>query len=61
MLSPCELAVLINAAAIAVAEGKSVQELDLLAILFTRLGDTLATIAVQQANIEACKSQTSDE
>lgn len=48
MMCPNELAASITATAIAIAEGKSEDELSLLAAFFTQLGDTIATIAVQK-------------
>lgn len=41
----CELTAAVNALANAVACGMSLNELNLLAALFSQLGDTLATIA----------------
>ncbi|MGN0471089.1 MAG: DUF6774 domain-containing protein [Acutalibacteraceae bacterium] len=48
MMCPNELVTSITALAVAIAEGKSEEEISLLAALFTQLGDTLATIAVQK-------------
>ncbi len=54
MICPEELAVLVNTLAIAIAQDKTIEQLGVLAAVFTQLGDTLATIAVQRENIEAC-------
>lgn len=48
MMCPNELVTSITALAVAIAEEKSEEEISLLAALFTQLGDTLATIAVQK-------------
>lgn len=45
MVYPEGLAVSISVAATAIAKGKSIDEVNLLATVFTQLGDTLATIA----------------
>lgn len=47
-MCPVSLAAAVTALAAALAEGKSDDELSLLAAVFTQLGDTLATIAVQR-------------
>ena len=44
-MRPCEWAATVNALAIAIAKDKSSDELQLLALLFTQLGDTLALLA----------------
>ncbi len=44
----CELVTSITALACMIAQGKSQEELTLLAATFTQLGDTLATIGAQQ-------------
>ncbi|WP_394915033.1 DUF6774 domain-containing protein [uncultured Robinsoniella sp.] len=45
----CELVVTISATACAISKGKSPDEIALLATIFSQLGDTLATIAAQEA------------
>lgn len=45
----CELAMSISALACCIAEGKSQEEIALISSIFMQLGDTLATIAAQQA------------
>lgn len=47
-MCPNQLISAITAAAALLAEGKTAQELALLAVVFTQLGDTLATIATQK-------------
>ena len=51
---PEELATVTTAAAIGLAQGRSTEEIGILAAVFTQIGDVLATIAVQRAAIEAC-------
>lgn len=48
-MCPNQTAAVVTALAAALAEGKSAEELGLLAAIFNQLGDTLATIAAQQA------------
>lgn len=40
----CELVTLISTLACAIAKDKTVEELSLLSVIFTQLGDSLATI-----------------
>ena len=54
MLCPEELATVTSAAAIGLAQGRSTEELGILAAVFTQIGDVLATIAVQRTAIDAC-------
>lgn len=54
-MCPISLAAGITALAAAIAEGRSGEELSLLAAAFTQLGDTLATIAVQKSICEERK------
>lgn len=63
MVCPGTLVTTVTAAAIAMAEGRSTDEIDLLGSVFTQLGDTLATISAQRSAIEAkCeKSKKSEE
>jgi NifU-like protein involved in Fe-S cluster formation len=51
-MKPCETAIAISALAAAIAEGKTLFELQMLTVIFTQIGDTLATIATQKANCE---------
>lgn len=48
----------VTAAAIAISEGKTADELGLLAAVFTQLGDTIATLAAQKTLCEAKARQT---
>lgn len=48
-MNPCDLAVAISALACCIAEGKSADEIALISSVFSQLGDTLNTIAAQQA------------
>ena len=48
-MQSCELVVTISAIACAISKGKSPDEIALLATIFSQLGDTLATIAAQEA------------
>lgn len=48
-MQPCELAVTISALACCIAEGKSADEIALISSALNQLGDTLDTIAAQQA------------
>ena len=52
-MCPNTLVASISAAAITLAEGRTTDEISLLGAIFTQLGDTLATIAVQRGIIEA--------
>lgn len=47
-MSPLELTTFINTTANAIACNASLDELNLLSAVFTQLGDTLATIAIQR-------------
>ncbi|MGI5959695.1 MAG: DUF6774 domain-containing protein [Massiliimalia sp.] len=57
-MNACELTASITAAANSLACTCTTQELELLAVVFTQLGDTLATIALKN-NLckEACKTR----
>lgn len=48
-MSPLELTTFINTTANAIACNSSDDELNLLSVIFSQLGDTLATIAVQRS------------
>lgn len=54
-MCPTSLAAGVTALAAAMAEGRSGDELSLLAAVFTQLGDTLATIAVQKTLCDSRK------
>lgn len=45
----CDLAISISALACCIAEGKTQEELALISSVLSQLGDTLETIAAQQA------------
>lgn len=57
MLSPEALAASVTAAAISMAKDRSDDELNLLSAVFSQLGDTLSTIAVQRGIIETCRKK----
>ena len=48
-MSPCEFAMTISAIACCIAEGRSSDEIALISSVLSQLGDTLETIAAQQA------------
>ena len=48
-MNPCEFTAAITALANAVACNRTVEELNLLGVIFTQLGDTLTTIATQKS------------
>lgn len=48
-MQSCNLAVTVSALACELAKGKSTEEVALLSAVFTQLGDTLSTIAAQEA------------
>ena len=52
MTCPNTLVAAVTAAAIALSEGRSADELSLLGALFTQLGDTLTTISIQKSIAE---------
>lgn len=54
MIRPEELAVLVNTLAIAIADGRTIPEIELLSAVFVQISDTLAIIAIQKARIEEC-------
>lgn len=49
-MNSCEFVTFISTLACAIAKGKSQDEIDILAVFFTQLGDTLATISVIDSN-----------
>jgi len=61
MLCPTELAILVNTIAIAIGQGKSQAELNILATIFMQIGDTLTTMSVQSANIQQCCCKKEDK
>ncbi len=54
-MQTCELTVAITAVSNALGNQLTTRELSLLAVIFTQLGDTLATIAAQRSFCEAEK------
>ena len=48
-MNPCELTAAITALANAIACNRTVDELNLLGVIFTQLGDTLITIGTQKS------------
>lgn len=48
-MQSCELVTTISAIACCISKGKSPDEVALMATIFSQLGDTLATIAAQEA------------
>lgn len=48
-MNPCELTTTVTALANAIAGGRTVNELNLLGVMLTQLGDTLITIATQKS------------
>ena len=57
-MNPCELTASVTAIANALACGLTVNEINLPGAVFTRLGDTLATIAAQRAFCESTDGGT---
>lgn len=49
-MNSCELVTLISTISCAIARGKTINEINLLSAIFTQIGDSLATIAITQAN-----------
>lgn len=56
-MQSCDLIMTISALACNIASGRTADEIDLLSAVFSQLGDTLATIAAQEA---VCNSNDSD-
>ena len=52
-MNPCELTAAITALANAIACNRTVEELNLLGVIFTQLGDTIITIATQKSICES--------
>lgn len=59
-MKSCELVTFISTLACAIAKGKTVQELNLLSVIFSQLGDSLATLAVTQDIIESNDNSNSN-
>lgn len=59
MVCPNTLVTSITAAAIALSEGRSSDEISLLGAAFTQLGDTLSTISTQKDIIESKNNKSS--
>ena len=63
-MNGCETAAAITALACSIAQGRDICEIQMLATIFTQLGDTLTTIATEQiCREERCaksKSQTNN-
>jgi len=51
-MSPTELVTLITALSVSISKDKSNEEINLLSVIFSQLGDTLATIATQRECLE---------
>lgn len=49
-MNPCELVTLVSSVACLISKDKSLEEISLLASIFTQLGDSLATIATVKSN-----------
>ena len=49
MMNPCELTAAITALANTIAANRTVEELNILGVTLTQLGDTLITIATQKS------------
>ena len=59
-MDPLALTTGINTLAVAVACRLGDEELGLLALVLTQLGDTLGTIAAQRVLCESCRKKTDD-
>lgn len=59
-MNPCEYTVLISSIACNIAKGKSEDEIELLAALFTQLGDSLATY-VTYKSVCCCKQEEEED
>lgn len=60
-LSSCELVTLVTAIACNIANCYSEEEVELFAVVFAQLGDTLATIQVREAALSANNSEEQEE
>ncbi|SHL38837.1 hypothetical protein SAMN02745136_04785 [Anaerocolumna jejuensis DSM 15929] len=56
-MCPEELAAFAASLAIAIAKGKTTDELDLIAVLLSQISSTLATISIQKSNLEPDSSK----
>lgn len=56
-MCPEELAAFAASLAIAIAKGKTTDELDLLAVLLSQISSTLATISIQKSNLKPDSSK----
>lgn len=61
MLCPEELILLTQVIAIAIAQGKTVDELNVLASVYGQIGSTLAMYAIQKDAIENCGNPQKNE
>lgn len=52
MLNPEALVAAVTAAAISIAEGKSTDDVALLGVVFTQLGDTLSTLSTARQALD---------
>lgn len=59
-LSPEQLSLAINAAALAIAQGRSVDELALISSIFVAIGDLLVLIATQKECLETQYAEKTD-
>lgn len=57
-MNSCELVTIISALACSIAKDRSTEEIGMLSVIFSQLGDTLATIA---ANEERCQSNNKED
>ena len=57
-MNGCELTATITALANAIAQNRTVDELNLLGVILTQLGDTLTTIATQRSVCCSADSET---
>ena len=53
-INPNELAAQVSAIAIIIAQGHTADQNNILANVFSQIGQTLATIAAQQSSLENC-------
>lgn len=53
-MNSCELVTFISSLACAISKDKSSDELSFLAVFFTQLGDTLATVSLVKGNNSGC-------
>ena len=54
-MDPCELSLSVAALANAISAKCSLEDIQLLSLIFVQLGDTLATIAFRRNQCEQCK------